>query len=99
MYMLVANAGDISIPCRFSYDKDKLKKVLTDAFPEGGWNNDGKEESFNIRYGWEATEEDEKNNTGWFSIFTNYYDGCGGIYNFTLEEVEVDKVLFGFSLD
>jgi hypothetical protein len=95
MYMLVANAGDLEIPCRFSYDKDKLEKALTDAFPEGKWE-DG---SFKVEYEWEATEEDEKNGTGWYSIFVSYYDGCGGIFEFTIEEVEVDKIVCSFSLD
>jgi hypothetical protein len=32
-------------------------------------------------------------------IFTSYYDGCGGIYNYYLTEVEFGEKLCGFSLD
>jgi hypothetical protein len=32
-------------------------------------------------------------------LFTNYYDGCGGVYSFRLEEVKCDSVFIGWNLD
>jgi hypothetical protein len=32
-------------------------------------------------------------------IFTSYYDGCGGVFNFIIEEAEFGVPLCGFNLD
>lgn len=44
---------------------------------------------YSTRYRHEITKE----------VFTNYYDGCGGVYSYELTEIECDSAFVGWDLD
>ncbi len=88
MFMLIAvGPNDIRMPCRFSKKKETLLAFVDGVFP------DNKKLSTGQIYVEDAQQEQ------FDQVFTDYYDGCGEVWAFEIEEVPLDQKVLEWDLD
>jgi len=84
--MIIANGpNSVKIPCLTFATVVEAEAFLTDIFgPAGEW-------------GWGGTEEGMRDHSEHF--FKSYYDGCGGVYSYSVQEVQHGQPIVKFNLD
>ena len=86
--MIIANGpNSVKIPCLTFATVEEAETFLTDIFgPAGEW-------------GWGDEEDEEGMREHSEHFFKSYHDSCGGIYSYSVQEVQHGQPIVKFDLD
>ena len=106
MFAIIASGpNDIQVPCLFFETETASKEFLTSKGLKEQTYKDTKGNEYSQWLVPEFEEyvrdhgEDGPEEIFFYAFFNHYYSGCGGVYSFSINEIELGKPIVGWDLD